>query len=135
MTMTMRIVLAAFAICLAFGANAEPSDRWFEVDNGSWAPSTETIADIRQQIESFVSMQTRAEGLTLRDWGSYTFQYQGQKENGRKFVFINAFCVNDKTAQLKKRMLQVTDGGTCFFNLKFDPQKKRFFDLRVHREA
>ncbi len=82
-----------------------------------------------------MSVQAKAEGRPVREWATYTFQYQGQEERGRKFVFVNAFCINDEMWLLKKRMVPVTDGGTCFFNVKYDPEKNRFFELLVHREG
>ena len=79
--------------------------------------------------------QAKAGGRELHDWKTYTFQYQGQEESGKKFVFVNAFCVNDKRWKLNKKMVLVLDGGTCFFNVKYDPEKNQFFGLTINGEA
>lgn len=135
MKLTNRVTLAALALGFAFGANAEPKNHWVQVEGGSWVPSTKTTSKINEQIESFVRTQAEIEGRRFREWKSYTFQYQGQEENGKKLVFINAFCTRDKQWQLNKQMVFVFDGGTCFFNLKYDPEKNQFFGLLINGEA
>jgi hypothetical protein len=135
MKLTISTILTALAFGVAFGANAELENRWVKVEGGSWIPSTQTISRINQQIESFVGAQAKAEGRKLREWAIYTFQYQGQEDGGRKFVFVNAFCVSDMAWRLNKRMVMVTDGGSCFFNVKYDPEKNQFFELLVNNEG
>ena len=135
MKSSIQTILSAFVLIFTFGANAEPQSPWVKVEGGTWVPSTETISRIRKQIESFVSPQAKANGRKLREWKTYTFQDQGQEENGKKLTFINAFCVNDKQWNLNKQMVFVFDGGTCFFNLKYDPEKNQFFSLLINGEA
>ncbi len=128
-------MLAVLALSLAPSVNAEPENNWVRVEGGSWVPDAETTSKMKEKIEPFVSAQARAIGRQLREWKSYTFQYQGRGERGKKFVFINAFCVNDSRWQLNKQMVLVLDGGTCFFNLKYDPEKNQFFELLINGEA
>ena len=135
----MKLHLETIAIVLVLGfassANAESQSHWVQVEGGSWVPSTETISRIKGQIESFVRTQAKAGGRELHDWKTYTFQYQGQEESGKKFVFVNAFCVNDKRWKLNKKMVLVLDEGTCFFNVKYDPEENQFFGLTINGEA
>jgi hypothetical protein len=36
---------------------------------------------------------------------------------------------------LSKSLIAVMDGGACFFNVKYDPVKKSFYDLTINGEA
>ena len=135
MNLTLERILLVFVLSAAVGAGAEPKDRWVSVEGGSWVPSAETIAKIQEQIESFVRTQAKIEGREIQEWKSYTFQYQGQEEHTKKFVFVNAFCVSNSTQQPSKQMVLVLDGGTCFFNVKYDPKNNQFFELLINGEA
>ncbi len=74
---------------------------------------------------------------SLKKWNTYRFQYQGQEEKGRKFIYINAFCDlhNPKGRNLSKNFVLVHDGGGCFFQLKYDPIADKFFNAFINGEA
>jgi hypothetical protein len=135
MKLTISTALAALVLSATLVASAKPDDRWVKVEGGSWVPTNETIAKIKEHIEPFVRTQAKLDSRELREWRNYTFQYQGQEVRGRKFVFVNSFCVNDDRWQLNKQMVLVLDGGTCFFNVKYDPKKNQFFELFINGEA
>lgn len=135
MTLAIETILSVLVFSTVVGAGAEPKDRWVCVEGGSWVPSAEMVARIKKQIESFVSTQAKIEGRELQEWTSYTFQYQGQETHAEKYVFVNAFCVNDSAQHVNKEMVVAFDGGTCFFSLKYDPKENRFFDLLINGEA
>ncbi len=118
-----------------FCANAERESRWTMVDGGSWEPSAQVVTRLKERIESVVGAQAKAEGRKLEEWTRYTFQYQGQERRGRRFVFVNAFCTGDGSQQLDKQMVRVFDGGTCFFNLKYDVEENRFFEILINGDA
>ncbi|SRR5258706_8034875 len=135
MKQTFQILLAVSVLSFASVANATAENLWVEVEGGSWVPNTEVISRLKEHIEPFVSNKAKTEGRKLREWKTYNFQYQGREENGKKFVYVNAFCINDKRWQLKKQVVFVFDGGTCFFNLKYDPKTNQFFSLQINGEA
>ncbi len=121
-------------LCLALGTGALASDKWIRV-HGAWDPGPEILDQFKSKIETYVSAQAKAQGRELKNWSAYTFQYQGQEENGRKYIFINAFCVHMKHHSPDKEIIVVMDGGSCFFNLKYNPLNKEFFDLFINGEA
>ena len=55
-------------------------------------------------------------------------------KNGQKEVWVNCFCqvYNDK---LKTRVLDVMDGGNCYFNFKINLTTKTYYDLGVNGVA
>jgi hypothetical protein len=133
-----RILLKALiplALCLAIVTSVNAAERWIKVAGGKWDPSPRMLADLKAQIESYVKRHAEAQKRELKKWQDYTFQYQGQEEKGRKFIFINALCPSTDQPRLDKQIIVILDGGSCFFNLKYDPGQKVFFDLFINGEA
>lgn len=54
--------------------------------------------------------------------------------NKDKQVWINCFCSTDGNSW-KKAIVRVRDGGNCYFNLKVNLTRKRYYDLTVNGEA
>ena len=121
--------------CLAVITSANAAERWIKVAGGKWDPSPKILADLKSQIESYVRSQAKGQGRELKNWQGYTFQYQGQEEKGRRFIFINALCVQRDRQRLDKEIIIIFDGGSCYFNVKYDPSQKVFFDLFINGEA
>jgi len=118
-------------LSFALSANAAES-RWVKVEGGTWAPDSETVSRIKGQIEPFVRAQAGNEGLSLGEWGAYTFQYQGYEENGKKLIFVNAFCSGGEPRQLDKELIIVSDAGTCSFNLSYEVDRDRLTGLLIN---
>ncbi len=120
----MKILIAAAA---AIGS-------WSDIPGGSWHPGEVAIAEIRSGVRQFVQESAKKRGKNLQEWSLYSFQYQAREKAGQRFVFINAFCIAPPD-YAQKRFVLVTDGGPCFFNLKYDPQRRVFFDLEFNGEG
>ena len=132
-TIFFKVIL--LILFLALFPRAEAAATWVKVSGGSWDPSPTMLTDLKAQIESYVKSQAKAQGKELKRWQSYTFQYQARKEKGRKYIFINALCASTDQQRLDKQIIVILDGGSCFFNLKYDPLWKAFFDLFINGEA
>ncbi|MGC2049454.1 MAG: hypothetical protein WA635_12695 [Gallionella sp.] len=107
---------------------------WIVMSGGSWSPKPEQLGEIQSSLESFVKQQAAEQHRQLPRWSSYTFQYQGQLDGGYRIVFINAFCIPPPEYS-QRQFVFVFDGGPCFFQVKYDPNKKRFFQLTFNGEA
>ena len=107
---------------------------WVAVPGGAWSPAPEQLSEIRSSLEPFVKQQAVKQNKQLPIWSSYTFQYQGQVVNEQKVVLVNAFCIAPPEYS-KLRFVTVSDGGPCFFQVKYDPNKKKFFQLSFNGEA
>lgn len=128
--------LILLALCLAMITTSAAEDRWIKVDGGKWDPSPKMLSALKTTIESYVGSQAKAEKRELQKWKTYTFQYQGQEEKGKKYIFINALCGQGmKTTDLSKKIIHLFDGGSCYFSLKYDPERNDFFDLFINGEA
>ena len=101
---------------------------WFPIAGGTWTPDQGAVAQLRAALQPYVVAQARGQRRKLQPWSSYSFQFQGRGNAGGKFIFISAFC-STPDAYAAKRFLQVLDGGTCYFELKYNPKTKAFYDL------
>ncbi len=129
---TFLTFIISVIVCTVVYAEAS---KWIRVEGGSWQPSGKLISKIKRNLESHMKAQEKILGRSLKKWTTYHFQYQGQEEKGRKFVYINAFCDYDRGKNLSKAFVFVLDGGGCFFQLKYDPVSDKFFETFINGEA
>jgi hypothetical protein len=67
--------------------------------------------------------------------GHYKRQYVAAiNSKGEKEVWINCFC-GEWDTNVRKRILQVEDGGNCYFNLKINLTKGEYYELMVNGDA
>ena len=129
---SIRFLLAS-ALCvystLAF------SESWVLVEGGSWVPDSSVISNIKATLEGHVKNVATERKWKIRKWESYTFQYQGVTVGGQNLVFVNALCIRHPEWRLEKQIVRVLDGGTCFFNIKFDPKRGQYLEFFVNGEA
>ena len=101
---------------------------WFPISGGTWTPDQVVVAQLQIALQPYVVAQASDQHRKLQSWSSYWFQFQGRGNAGGKFIFINAFC-SAPDAFAAKQFLQVLDGGTCYFELKYNPKTKTFYGL------
>ncbi len=123
----MKLMTSLLVAALAAGS-------WTAVPGGAWKPAEQTLEAIHSGLKPFVQKSAADQNKILAEWSKYTFQFQGQEKDGRKFVHINAYCIAPPE-YAEKRFVIVLDGGTCFFNVKFDPATHMYFELQFHGEA
>ncbi len=121
----MNILAAVIAVAVG---------SWAAVPGGSWSPAPEQINEIRSSLEPFVRQEAAEQHRQLPNWSRYSFQYQGQLDDGQRVIFVNAFCISPPE-YAQRQFVLVFDGGPCFFQVKYDPNKKRFFQLMFNGEA
>ncbi|HEY5851927.1 MAG TPA: hypothetical protein VIT62_14325 [Lysobacter sp.] len=140
------VLLAAFCHVVAAGpgrtgegpqvrAATVAVDDWHDVPGGSWTPGLPDIEAAKAQIEPYVRRQAQLSHQTLPPWDSYTFQYQGQDFQGRKIIYVNAFCNDHFVNPAGTGMVVVFDGGPCFFQAFWDPLNKIFLTVLFNGQA
>ena len=68
--------------------------------------------------------------IDLTKW-RYKRQYvSAVNKSGQKEVYINCFC-DTLGNNCKKSLMQVDDGGNCFFNFKINLTTKKYYDFFV----
>jgi hypothetical protein len=99
---------------------------WVLAPGGNWSPTPEQVSKIRSDLELFVKHRASEQKVELPSWSHYSFTYQGRVAGNGKFILISGFCT---PLPENETIVVVSDGGPCYFNVKYDIQKKRFFEL------
>jgi hypothetical protein len=105
------------------------------VAGGAWQPDSATLQPLQEGIEAFVQSRAQATSRSLPDRASYTFQYQGQMAGDRRYLYVSALCAAESDLDLHQRFVLVTDGGSCYLAVKFDPVIGRSCDLAINNEG
>lgn len=82
---------------------------------------------------------------SLSELKSYYRQYLCYvNDSGEKIVYINSMCklptkVDDKNRIVeidwKNDMVDIADGGSCYWNVKVNIEKSKYYDLTVNGES
>jgi len=107
---------------------------WLTLPGGSWRPSAQDVAEASAQLEPYVARQARLAGEALPSWNTYRFQYRGQELNGRKVIFVNAFC-SAPSDLVVTEVVEAYDGGPCYFRAYWDPIEKIYLSVSFNGHA
>ena len=103
-----------------------------------WTPAVADIAAAEARIAAlFASMSNDRAYRISTNLPAYRRQYLGYSIDGRKVILVNAFCGhcwNGDTAW-HGRLVEVDDGGPCFFRLHYDVEADRVDDLRINGDG
>jgi hypothetical protein len=93
------------------------------------------IADYNTQQEKDPALQFKKDKSEyLIDLKKYKRQYVAvTNDKGEKEVWINCFCFDDP--YWKTYIIEVNDGGNCFFNLKINLSADTCYNLLVNGDA
>lgn len=112
--------------------------RWIEVDGGQWQTQRTFAALMDETIRPAMEASARVQGVELRSWSEYRFQYQARGDGLRdKRVFIHAICRAPADFDLTKSFYSEPDDTACFFDTTYtsqsytDQPKSAFGPLQV----
>ncbi len=90
----------------------------------------------RNAINKFYKMEKRHPEIKLRledftiELKDYGRQYMGVVSNdGEKIILVNCFCNPQEHSFRNKSLVDVEDGGNCYFQFKVNLKDKRIFDF------
>jgi hypothetical protein len=114
-----------FALALAAAVLA---GSWTHIPDGGWEPSSAELKRAKASLHAAVIAQATPDlRKSLPPWGKYAFQYQGRLLDGRKVIYVNAFC--DIPAYAGKTWVGVMDGGPCYFAAFFDVKTGKYIGV------
>lgn len=122
-------------VLLDFSTAHAAENAWYLYKYGEWSPGAEELSDIKKNIKAFVESSEKSQILHFGEWGEYLFQYFGIVQGGEKVIEIHAFCTLDEPGRLAKELVVILDGGSCYFQLIYHPDSKRFSNLQINGEA
>lgn len=116
----------------------------YPFDSTAYKPATLTQEDLKEIDSLFIECLDNYNNVLVDD--EYKFwrinlnerHYRKQliaviNKNGEKEVWVNCFCsVKDKW---KKEVVEVSDGGTCYFSFKINLATKQYYQFGVHGVA
>ena len=134
------IVTDNFEGVIFAGASAEQMDLetiigFYETIDDYWTPSRDDVLAFEQRLGPYLQGAAPQAGPgALKDLNEYRRQYVGILVNGQRVIFANFFCDAYHT-DWQHEIVFVLDGGSCYFEVKYDVQTGAFYDLSIHGEA
>jgi hypothetical protein len=101
--------------------------------NEFWNPTKDDVLKAEEQIETYLKTDAKLYPNIWRKLPNYKRQYLGIIVNGHKRIFCNFFCFNDEP--LTDKPVFWKDGGDCYFQIEYDLNDAKCYNLRVNGEA
>jgi len=139
-TANQPIVTDSFEGVIFAGASAKQMDLeamigFRETINDYWTPSRDDVLAFEEGIGPYLQQAAPQTGPgSLSDLNEYRRQYIGIVANGQRVIFANFFC-NGYDTDWQHKIVYPLDGGSCYFEVKYDVQTGAFYDLSIHGEA
>jgi len=101
----------------------EREARWIEVEGGEWQTNPDFPMMMDERIRSAMEASARQQGIKLRSWSEYRFQYQARGTDSRdRRLFVHAICRAPADFDLKKSFYSEPDDRVCFFDTTYTSQ-------------
>ncbi|MBB5061263.1 hypothetical protein HDF16_005999 [Granulicella aggregans] len=102
--------------------------------DNAWQPTATQIESAESHLSQIIGLHTQWLGDTrvIDNPGGYYRQYVPIQLDGKKLLFVNAFCDRGLTADWRSRLVDVSDGGECYWKATYDPVTERYSDLAIN---
>ena len=115
----------------------EREARWIEVE-GEWPAHRGFPTIMDEKIRDAMESSARQQGVKLRSWSEYRFQYQLRGTDNRDLRwFVHAICRAPAEFDLSKSFFSEPDDRACFFDTTYtnqtytDQPKSAFSPLQI----
>ncbi|QDA62204.1 hypothetical protein [Hymenobacter jejuensis] len=89
--------------------------------------------EMEKMAKAYPAIPVRKENYVI-DLSTYKKQLViWTNERGEKHVWVNCFC--DDKPYWKERIVEVTDGGNCYFNVKLNLTKRSWYSMDANGVA
>jgi hypothetical protein len=100
-----------------------------------WTPTDDQVQELESLLLKYLQSHPPVGDKPVGDLSKYGRQYFGMTKNNRRLIYLNAFCNPSKFDRREREIVIVKDGGSCYFQISFDPAKKDFTDLQYNGRA
>jgi hypothetical protein len=101
----------------------EREARWIEVEGGEWLTNRGITMLMDEKIRGAMEASARQQGIELRPWSEYRFQYQTRGTGvGDSRLFVHAICRAPAEFDLNKSFYSEPDDRACFFDTIYTNQ-------------
>ncbi|HEY2469818.1 MAG TPA: hypothetical protein VGI45_18505 [Terracidiphilus sp.] len=100
-----------------------------------WEPTVGDIEDVEANLSQITTLSTQDPNPNnhVANPHQYFRQYLAVVVDGKKTIFLNAFCTDQgHTNDWRKHLVFVYDGGKCFWHATYDPANQKFSDLVIN---
>ncbi|MEM8534082.1 MAG: hypothetical protein AAGF95_24765 [Chloroflexota bacterium] len=99
-----------------------------------WVPTPDDVMQVEAGLADYLQQNAQPEYTRLRQHLSeYKRQYVGIIQNGQPSIYVNCVCI--EFSNWENSFNVVIEGGDCFFQLQYDVENKRYFNLQVYGAA
>lgn len=116
----------------------EREARWVEVAGGEWQTHRGFAMIVDESIRAAMQASAREQGIKLRSWSEYRFQYQARGDGLRDTrLFVHAICRAPADFDLTEEFFSEPDDNACFFDTTYvrqgytDQPKAHFEPLQI----
>jgi hypothetical protein len=119
-----------------------------ELDMGPryWVPTAGEITQLESRLLPYLHNEASSGhdrfkrtqvNEIITKFSRYKRQYLGFTSYGKKWILVNGFCADtmDIDKEWREHFVSVSDGGECFFNVRFDPSDLHFEQLEINGDA
>jgi hypothetical protein len=105
----------------------------------TWTPETLQVVEFERLLPILLD-SIKYPGIDVKEivsnLGNYCRQYLGFIRDGKELIYVNAFCSGYfEEDSWKREFIFVFDGGSCFFQVVYDPKKKTIIEFSVNGSA
>ena len=98
-----------------------------------WIPTKEQVLSAEAEIERFLKDKPPVQSPNLwQKLPRYKRQYVGYIINGQKKIFCNFYCTEEA---LSCDPVVYSDGGDCFFRIKYDVKGQKVEEISINGVA
>lgn len=119
-------------------ASISPVLLWDKGSYSSWTPSNAEMESLEKNLPEIAALKIRyykSTPLRIEHPERYFRQYVGVRHNGKRRIYINAFCDDPPPSDWRSRLYVVVDGATCYWQAFYDPDTKTFSNLTINARA
>jgi len=119
-------------------ASIAPVLLWDRGSYASWVPNETEIQSLEAELTQISELKIRgyeSTRLRIEHPETYFGQYVGVKHNGKRRIYINAFCDDPPPSDWRSLLYVAVDGATCDWHAFYDPDTKSFSDLTINARA
>ncbi len=109
----------------------------FKHFDGTWMPVEADVQTMESRLSRITQLasQSGIKDKRMDHPEGFYRQYVGIMVGKHKFIYINAFCAESSLSYWKQKLVVVSDGGSCFWNVIYDFASGEFSYLQINGYA
>ena len=109
---------------------------WFDYKHHeTWEPTENDINLTKLLIKEVISDHKTEYDVKpiAENFSDYFFQLiPFVSKTGQKLIYVNSFCHIDYGEYWKEKLVDLNDGGYCFWQVIIEPREDEYFDFQVN---